>query len=551
VSGEPHRRVIDVSRFEVVAEPDSPVLLVGNALRRRVLDRLVPLDGGRALLAGFLIGDTSGIDQMDRWAMRRAGLSHYTAVSGSNVAIFLGVLLVAAGPLGIGPRRRAVVGLSGLPVFAAVTGFEPSVMRASVMAALVLAGRLVGIGLEAWQVLSAATIGLLVADPGLAADVGFQLSVAATAGVVVGSRYPVPRGWMARSLAVGIGAQVAVAPLLILNFGQVPLLSPLANLAAAPVVAVATVIGIIGVFGLGPATDVAAWLASLVLAMARVASAWPQIGWAGLAVALVLLAVVMRRRSARPALALVASVVVAWLVVAPVRHLPEPGAVVLDVGQGDSILLSGGDHHFALVDGGPDQATLAENLLEYRAHALDLVVLTHDHADHSAGLAGLPGRVPVGLFWSGDEETGADDLTGRFEKEGTVVARPRIGDTYRLGALTLTVIGPVRGYESVNDESIVLMVEGPAGSMLLAGDIEAHAQDDLGGIEADVLKVPHHGGGTSDREWLEGVGADLAVISVGANDFGHPVPWVIDALESTGSEVVRTDLNGDVLVPLG
>jgi competence protein ComEC len=103
----------------------------------------------------------------------------------------------------------------------------------------------------------------------------------------------------------------------------------------------------------------------------------------------------------------------------------------------------------------------------------------------------------------------------------------------------------------VNDESIVLMVEGPGRSMLLSGDIETHAQNDLGAVQADVLKVPHHGGGTSERRWLEGVDADQAVISVGANEFGHPVAWVADALESSGAEVVRTDQVGDVVVTLG
>jgi competence protein ComEC len=551
VAGDRHRGVIDASRFEVVAQPRSPVLLMGNAVRRRVIDRLSPLEGGRALLAGFLVGDTSGVDEMDQSAMRRSGLSHYTAVSGSNVAIFLGLLFVAAGPLGIGPRRRAIVGLLGLPVFAAATGFEPSVLRASAMAALVLGGRLAGIALETWQVVSAAVIGLLAFDPGLATDPGFQLSVAATAGVIVGSRFPVPKGRLARALAVGVGAQLAVAPLLIIHFGQVPLLSPLANLVAAPIVAAATVFGVIGVVGLDPALNVAGALAAAVLAMARVASGWPQIAWGGLAVALVTLVLVMRRPAARPITALVTSLLVAWLMVGPVRALPDVGVVVLDVGQGDAILLNGGSGRFALVDGGPDPGTLAENLAEYRVRRLELVVLTHAHADHAAGLAGLPGRVHVEMMWSDPDDDEHSDLTRSYEEAGIEIVAPSVGDVYSLGDLRLTVLGPQRKYESVNDESIVLMVEGPARSMLLSGDIETHAQSDIGHAEADVLKVPHHGGGTSDRLWLEGVGADQAVISVGPNDFGHPVGWVIDVLQSSGADVVRTDQVGDVAVPLG
>jgi competence protein ComEC len=520
-----------------------------------VIDHLSPLEGGRALLAGFLVGDTSGVADMDQWAMRRAGLSHYTAVSGSNVAIFLALLFVATGPLGIGPRRRALVGLMGLPIFAAATGFEPSVLRASAMAALVLGGRLAGIAFETWQVVAAAVIGLLALDPGLASDSGFQLSVAATAGVIVGSRYPGPGAWTTRALAVGAGAQLAVAPLLILHFGQVPLLSPLANLVAAPLVSAATVLGSLGVAGLAPATDLAVVGASAVLAIARTAARWPQIGWGGLVVALIVLIVFVFRPGSRPMLALLTSGTIAWLLLGPVPDLPDPGVVVLDVGQGDAILLSGGEGLFALVDGGPDPATLAENLAEYRVRNLDLVVLTHPHADHGAGLEALPDRIPVSVLWAGgaDQGEGDDeaDLIRRYREDGVEVLDPRVGEVYRLGGLVITVLGPERQYASVNDESIVLMVDGPARSMLLAGDIETHAQADLDGLEAAVLKVPHHGGGTSEQGWLQAVGADLAVVSVGPNDFGHPVPWVIETLEDAGAEVVRTDVVGDVAVPLG
>jgi competence protein ComEC len=272
-------------------------------------------------------------------------------------------------------------------------------------------------------------------------------------------------------------------------------------------------------------------------------------------VALIVLIVVVFRPGSRPILALLTSGTIAWLLLGPVPDLPDPGVVVLDVGQGDAILLSGGEGLFALVDGGPDPATLAENLAEYRVRNLDLVVLTHPHADHGAGLEALPDRIPVSVLWAGgaDQGEGDDeaDLIRRYREDGVEVLDPRVGEVYRLGGLVITVLGPERQYASVNDESIVLMVDGPARSMLLAGDIETHAQADLDGLEAAVLKVPHHGGGTSEQGWLQAVGADLAVVSVGPNDFGHPVPWVIETLEDAGAEVVRTDVVGDVAVPLG
>ncbi len=120
-----------------------------------------------------------------------------------------------------------------------------------------------------------------------------------------------------------------------------------------------------------------------------------------------------------------------------------------------------------------------------------------------------------------------------------------------LGDLRLVVEGPLRSYASPNDQSVVVLVEGPTKSMLLAGDIEATAQRELGHLRADVLKVPHHGSATSDPEWLRRVGSDIAVISVGDNDFGHPDADVIRVLEQSGDSILRTDLIGDVSIPLG
>jgi competence protein ComEC len=551
--GKPHRGTIRVNQIEVVGDSPSPVVRMGQALRNRVKDRLQPFDSSRALLAGFLIGDTSGLDEIDVVAMRRAGISHFTAVSGSNVAIFLGLLAVAAGPLGVGPKRRAVLGLLGLPIYAAATRFEPSVIRATVMAGVVLVGRLIGLALEAWQLLSAAIVGLLLFDPGLAFDVGFQLSVAATAGVLAGARWPTSGGKRRRALTVTVGAQIAVAPLLIVSFDRVPLLSPLVNLIAAPIVSAATVVGAVGVSGVGSLVTVAAWLAGIVLDLARGVSTWPQIGAIGLLAIGALAGVFFRARSQRGPLAIAAALFLVAGLIGSSSAVPDAGAVVLDVGQGDSILISGGNGRLALVDGGPDQVRLIEKMGEYGVRGLELVVLTHVHADHAAGLIGLVGRIPIGEVWAVTDHhrtPASDQLFARLHDAGVPISEPGIGQRWDLGGVTITVLGPLRRYAGPNDESIVVMVRGPARSMLLTGDVETVAQDELGPIHADVLKVPHHGGATSQADWLEGIGADMAVISVGENDFGHPARWVISTLEQSGAVVKRTDQGGDMVVEL-
>lgn len=524
----------------------------GQTVRRAVDQTLTPYDEGRALLAGFLVGDTSRVSDADVVAMRRSGLAHFVAVSGSNVALFLALLAVVAGPLAMGPKRRAVLGLVALPVFVAATRFEPSVVRASVMAGIALAGRLAGTHMETWQLLSLTVVGLVLFDGSLVGNAGFQMSVAATAGVLVGARWPV-RGKLNRALAVTLGAQIGVAPLLLLHFGTVPLLSPLVNLIAAPLVATATLLGAMAVLGLKFLIGPASWLADLVLDLARMASAWPQLETTSAAAAGVVGIAVLRWRLLRPAAASLAAAVVVFAVVGLERRLPDESAAVLDVGQGDAILLNGGNGHYALVDGGPDAALLLTKLRSYGVSALDLVILTHVHADHATGLAVLPGEIAIGELWAvtePHESAASESLFETAASNGVRVTAPEAGTQVRLGALTIQVEGPTRRYASPNDQSLVVTVAGSSQVMLLAGDIETHAQADLEHLRADVLKVPHQGAATSDPDWLRGVGASLAVISVGPNQFGHPASWVIGTLVESGAEVLRTDEAGDVVIRL-
>ena len=552
-AGRPFGAILEIHQVHEVTPSRFLPHRAGSALRRRVDESLRPYDPGRALLAGFLVGDTSRVSETDVEAMRRSGLAHFVAVSGSNVALFLGLLAVVAGPLSMGPRRRALVGLTGLPVYVAATRFEPSVIRASVMAGIALGGRLVGIVLEGWQLLSLAIVVLLVLDPGLTSNVGFQLSVVATAGVLVGARWPV-RGLVRRALAVTVGAQAAVAPLLLFHFGTVPLLSPVVNLVAAPVVTASTLLGAVGVGGLGFMIDPATWLASLVLQLARTASGWPQLGpaaFAGMALAFCIFGLIpkLRVHAVVPA-----AIAIAVSIITPNATIRAGEVAVLDVGQGDAILISGGEGRFALVDGGPDPALLVSRLSDYGIDRLELVVLTHVHADHATGLSGLVGTVAMGTVWAdtAPHRTAASaQFFSLIESHDIAVAAPPVGQSWQLGELELMVEGPVRQYASANDQSIVLRVTGPARSMLLSGDIETFAQADLSHLRADVLKVPHQGAATSDPVWLREVDADLAVISVGTNQFGHPADGVIETLEASGAEVLRTDSIGDIIVDLG
>jgi competence protein ComEC len=549
--GRQYGAVLRVRKVDAVRESSYLLHRAGKLVARTVDTRLQPYDDGRALLAGFLVGDTSRISEADVEAMRRSGLAHFVAVSGSNVALFLGLLAFAAGPLALGPKRRALLGLAALPVYVAATRFEPSVVRAAFMAGVALSGRLLGVVLEAWQLLSFAVTALVLIDPTLTSNVGFQLSVGATAGVLAGARWPLGSRAM-RPLAVTLGAQLAVAPLLLVHFGTVPLLSPLVNLVAAPMVAVSTVIGAVGVVGVAPLVTPAAWIADAVLSLARGSAPWPQLGAVELGCLALAALVCVVLPNGRPLVALVAAAGLIFVIIDPGGGLQAGEVVVLDVGQGDAILIHGGEGRFALVDGGPEESVVVDKLRRYGVRSLDLMVLTHVHADHATGLGGVVGAFPVQEAWMSLEPhstSASEAVVAGLGERGIPIVDPEVGTRFTLGDLTLIVEAPLRRYASPNDQSLVLTVVGPGRTMLLSGDIETHAQSDLAHLEADVLKVPHQGAGTSDARWLSDVGSTLAVISVGPNQFGHPVEWVVDALEDT-NEVMRTDEHGDVVVDL-
>jgi len=541
---------------DLIGPPSDPLFTAANLARRRIAAGLESFAGRPAagLLAGFLIGDVRGLPDADREALQRSGLSHFVAVSGSNVALFLAGWWLVAGPLGWGPRRRAVLGLAGVVLFCVITRGEPSVVRASTMAGVALVGRLAGVPVSGWVALGTATCGLLLVSADLAVDLGFQLSVAATAGVlagagVFGGRRP---RWLWTALGATLAAQAAVAPLLLVRIGTLPLAAPVANVLAAPLVGFATAVGGIGVLaGLDAVTASGLAAADLVLQVARVGADLPQLGPAG-TMMVAGMGVLAWRRRLRPFVAIAGAAALGWTAMPHGGPPPVPEVVVLDVSQGDAVLLRDPGGAMVLIDGGPDPAVLRAALRRWGVHRIDLLVITDEHADHVAGLVGITGMADVGKVWRGPRSGELlDRVVAELWSAGVPVAVPEPGWRAAVGGFSVGVIGPVRRYASPNDESIVLWVEAAGRTVLLAGDVEAFAQADLGPRAADVMKVPHQGAATSDLEWLAASAPRVAVISVGPNDHGHPSPEVVAVLEAAGARVVRTDHHGDVVIRLG
>jgi competence protein ComEC len=554
--GDPYRAMVVNATVTRVAGPSGPLFGAGNGLRRLVLDRLESQRDRpeSALLAGFLVGDTTDLPETDFENLRRSGLTHFVAVSGSNVALFLGAWWLVAGPIGLGPRVRAVGGLAALVVFVVATRWEPSVVRAAAMAGLVLTGRIVGLPIGPWRALGGAVVALLLISGELATDVGFQLSVAATAGVLAGAHVAGPRagGWARTILVATVGAQVAVLPILLARFGSVPLLSPIANLVAAPLVMAATAVGGVGLLGnLPPVLEAGLAAARGVLLIAEHAASWPQLGVLG-AAAVACAGAALRRPLLRPAVAagVAAAIVVASL---PAGRPSVPAITFLDVGQGDAILIRDPGGAAALVDGGHDPVVLRTALRRNGVGRVDLLVITHGDADHVGGLDGLVDEIEVDALWYPARQDMGEllpEVMGHAAASGSVVRAVTAGDRWRLGTIDLQVLGPQRRYASDNDGSVVLWVAVGSESALLTGDVEAVGQSELPPVRPDILQVPHHGSATSNLEWLAATVGTVAVVSVGPNSYGHPNDAVIATLEAAGASVYSTRESGDVTVAL-
>jgi competence protein ComEC len=558
VRGDPVAGVIKARDVTVVSGSTNPMFIAGNELRARVSAGLERHQGdpAAALLAGFLIGDTSALDPTDTEALRRAGLTHYVAVSGSNVALFLAAWWLVAAPFAWNPRVRAGIGLVGLAVFVVVTRWEPSVVRAATMAGLVLGARIAGFPLDAWAALGGAVTLLLLVSGDLAVNVGFQLSAAATAGVLVGAGmfYGRRPRWVWATLGATMAAQAAVVPLLMSHFGGVPLLAPIANLLAAPLVTLSTALGGLGVLtGVDVLVSLGLRVGRVVLGIAHAAAGWPQLEWVGVGM-VGMLALMVARRSTR-AVALSAMVVAAAAMAMPAGPPAVATMTVLDVGQGDAVLLQDPDGWTVLVDGGRDPQVLNRALRDHGVRRIHLLVATHGDFDHVGGFVGLLDQFEVGQLWVPDQPDFGDvvpELLIEAAEHAVPVVRQRAGSSQRLGAYDLAALGPRRRYADSNNGSIVLWVTVAGSTVLLPGDIGAVAQNELETVRPDVMLIPHHGSSTTDLDWLAANVPTMAVVSVGEdNTYGHPAPEVMQVLDNAGVPVWLTSEHGDIVVPFG
>jgi len=524
-------------------------------------------------------------------AFRSAGAAHLMAVSGLHIGILLGIFLAILRMMQIRRRAIAIFTVGAVWAYILLIGAPPSAVRAGLMVTVGLgmwgAGRLPQPG----RLLPVAVLAALVARPSLLASVGFQLSVAAVAGIGLGLR-----GFRARSLEtvggkiiaflrVSLGAQAGVLPVQIITFGTYTTLAPLVNVIAVPLMGIwlPSVVASLGL-GLmgGPAAVVAGafceGVGRILLWWILLWASYPGIlvpvpVWVAVVVAAGLVGWMVGGRGRLLAMACLAALV--WI---PAFETGRPRITFLDIGQGDAIVIeTRNPKRVVVVDAGPafkdwsaGRAVVAPYLRARAVRRIDLLVASHPDIDHIGGMGALVDEYPVLCFlrgqWYNVDARSAYQLQHRLDASGAQTLAPEAGDRIELGddswidVLAGSNSSAGVGVEiplSSNNRSLVLRLNLEGLTVLLCGDLERSGERELvhfwSYLSCSVLKVPHHGGeGGLSAELLEAVRPSLAVISVGAgNRYGHPSPKLLARLREAGAAVWRTDLSGALVMQSG
>lgn len=525
-----------------------------------------------ALIPGMVLGDTSLQSEEFLRAMRRVGLTHITAVSGANFALVASFVLWLTQWFIRKLKWRIVVASAVLFLFIFLVRPSPSVLRAAVMTAVVLLARARGDVATSASALGAAITAILIADPFQGLEPGFALSVLATAGILFLAPHVSKRlsqvlpEMAADAIAIPASATLMSTPVIVAISGQLSLVTIPVNLLVAPFIGPITVVGFIAAlvspFSFGLSHLLFGWVIPLshaITMIAEIGAKSPALGlstWAMIIfISICFTAYFTRRIWLRRHFALIAlttvGTMVLFIVGLPDRTFPGLSWRIFqcDVGQGDALVIRSGNHRAIVIDTGPDPLTMDRCLHSLAISQIDLMILTHNHADHVNGLAGAMKNRIVRHIWANFELS---------EPHRAVFS----GDQAVIGKVQLSVLwpehrdltGPTLSGDGSNEnnKSITVIVQIDGVSLLATGDLEPVAQSAISqrfSNSVEILKVAHHGSHFQDFTWLSALRPRVALISVGKNNsYGQPAERTIEALVRNAASIHRTDREGGIAV---
>jgi len=565
-----------------------------NKVRSKFLEITTSLSGdARELLPGLILGDTRNQSLALSQDMKNSGLTHLTAVSGGNIAILLLAIIWLCQKFRFTIKKQIVTGLFTLIIFALLVRTEPSVVRASLMGAISLLGLFTGTRRHGISALVTTICIALLVDPNLAVSWGFCLSVFATAGLLVFTRpfankisELVPRIPESLSvlIAVALSAQISTAGLIAGFSGQITLWSIPANLLASPVIPFVTILGYLSLvfsnfytpfaylFGY-LAAFFANWIGFLAHYFASNETSIIHVpkGIIGfllisfimaLSAFLIFLVTKTKIENKRTLVISIFLIIISSLILKtkdvknwPIRNWQF---VMCDVGQGDGLVLKDSTGKVLVVDVGPNGQLMNDCLKKLGVKNIDVLMLTHFHADHVEGLELVKNRHKIQKVYL----TWIEDPVYEVERtkqllNDVLTFHIKSGEVISLGELKIQCLWPTKIKMNLgsipNNSSLVNLVTIKNASFLLTGDIEPPAQEAIQKLwkipQVDVVKVPHHGSKFQDVNFPKWTRARIALISVGQeNSYGHPAKLTLDLYRDSGMQVLSTDEVGSIAI---
>ena len=564
----------------IITKEGNYLITLTNEIRES-FRKLIPAGDAGSLIPGLILGDTSLQSAEFTNQMRRVGFSHLTAVSGANFALVAGFILWLM--QFFLKRIHARLWVTGIVLlfFILLVRPTPSVLRAAVMALVLLIAKYRGdrsLGLPA---LGAAIATLILLDPFQAIDPGFALSVLATAGILILSPKLVELlsaklRWrvVAEAVAIPISATLFCTPVIVALSGQLSLITILANVLASPVIAPITVIGFISAILASITPFIATILISITLPLAKwivwlcnTGSNFPVLQFSSFIFFIFILtlfgAVVIRKNWI--ALLIVASLILAQLTYSRVTWPGSNWRVTnCDVGQGDALVINLGANRAVVIDVGPDPTLIDRCLSRLNISQISLLVLTHFHADHVGGLSGALNKRVVKQVWiSNNHQPEGAYLRTMAMLKGVFLQEVKNGDLFQVADAKISVLWPEAITQSfatlpgdgsaINNSSIALQIQLPDLSIFAAGDLEPPVQEIITSNpllkKVDIYKLCHHGSMYQYFPMLDRISPSVALISVGKdNSYGHPAPETIGEFMRRRIKVVRTDDSGGIAV---
>ena len=556
------------------------------------LERRFPAPDGNdispagAVLEALLLGEDGRLNEATVENLQKTGLYHLFAISGGHIAI-LNVLLFSLFRLvRMSPRASRLALAAFLVFYTILIEGSPSVLRATFMTLAYLAGRLLWKDVHVLNTISASALFLLLINPSSLFDAGFQLTYVATLSIILFTPpllKKLPRlPFKATELAcLSVTAALGVAPLIARNFNRVTLSSLLLNFVAIPLVGLIMGIGyaflpFAAVFpaAAGPPAAVLGFLVAVFARISHALDPFPFLSFRvptprawivfGYFLFLGLTLVRPRFRGQRVLVGAGFSLFFFVLVVSPFRPgSPELRVTMIDVGQGESLLVEFPGRRTMLIDGGGlaassfdvGESVVSPVLWRKGIKKVDYLVLTHPHPDHLDGLVAVAGNFRIGEFWEGWPARAEGLYADLLRALPARVIRRRCGRGFhrREGEVSIAVIHPeMPAVAAGNDSSLVIRIALGRTAFLLTGDVGAATERELleAGLDlgSAVLKAGHHGSASStSAAFLAAVQPKAVLVSVGeGNTYGFPSPEVLERCRGAGAGVFRTDIDGAV-----